>query len=113
MLHGLGLEGRSFFLVLSSMTDIQLTCVTKSHPQGGHEHITHAGNAAGTWPVSVIITNIDNKTATFYVQDSAGRRAYVGVVRPAGRPPYIRTYADGVWTDNLLALSACPLRTAA
>ncbi|MFF8953753.1 DUF3892 domain-containing protein [Streptomyces sp. NPDC014940] len=26
----------------------------------------------------------------------------VGVVKAS--PPYIRTYADGVWTDNLLAL---------
>jgi hypothetical protein len=28
----------------------------------------------------------------------------IGVVRPAGRAPYLRTYADGDWTDNLLFL---------
>jgi len=30
------------------------------------------------------------------------RSVAVGVVH--ANPPYIRTYADGVWTDNLLAL---------
>jgi hypothetical protein len=38
-----------------------------------------------------------------YVSDGT-RSVTVGVVRPENRPPYIRTYADGVWTDNLLAL---------
>jgi hypothetical protein len=28
--------------------------------------------------------------------------AQVGVVN--GTPPYLRTYADGVWTNNLLSL---------
>ncbi len=28
----------------------------------------------------------------------------VQVVRPDGRQPYIRTHADGQWTDNLLNL---------
>jgi hypothetical protein len=34
--------------------------------------------------------------------ENGGRRAYIGVVEAT--PPYIRTYADGVWSDNLLAL---------
>lgn len=36
-----------------------------------------------------------------FVEDSSGR-AYVGVVD--ARPPYLRTFADGRWTDNLLSL---------
>jgi hypothetical protein len=97
------------------MANVQITCITKSHPQGGHEHITHAGNPSvpWNWPVAKIIESIDNKTNSFYVRDARGHEAYVGVVRPAGRPPYIRTYADGVWTDNLLSLTACPLQRAA
>lgn len=37
---------------------------------------------------------------------SDGRvRAEIGVVRPGGSArPYIRTYADGRWTNNLLSL---------
>jgi Protein of unknown function (DUF3892) len=31
-------------------------------------------------------------------------RVQVGVVRPATGRPYLRTYADGDWTDNLLNL---------
>ena len=35
-----------------------------------------------------------------------GKRANVGVVNgPNGK--YVRTYADGVWNDNLLALYEC------
>nr|WP_237165369.1 DUF3892 domain-containing protein [Pandoraea vervacti] len=35
------------------------------------------------------------------------KRAYIGVVREAGKLPYLRTYADGKWNDNLLAQSEC------
>jgi hypothetical protein len=33
---------------------------------------------------------------------AGGKTAEVGVVNAS--PPYIQTHADGVWTDNLLAL---------
>jgi hypothetical protein len=36
------------------------------------------------------------------VRGSDGSDVAVGVVDAS--PPYIRTYADGNWTDNLLAL---------
>ena len=94
------------------MASHRITCITKSHPNGGYEHITHAGNpAAGwNWLVEQIVLSIENKTNTFYVHDDrTGKQAYVGVVRIEGRRPYIRTYADGVWNDNLLSLNACPV----
>ena len=32
----------------------------------------------------------------------------IGVVKPTdGRDPYLRTYADGDWNNNLLALPEC------
>jgi hypothetical protein len=90
------------------MADCRITCIEKSHPNGGYGHITHAGNPpTWVWRVEDIIASIDAKTNTFYVQDAQGRRAYVGVRRPAGGRAYIQTYADGVWTDNLLALDTC------
>lgn len=92
------------------MADVQISCITKSIPHGGHEHITHVGNPAGNWrwPVENVISSIDSKTNTFFVRDPrTGKRANVGVVRPSGLRPYIRTYADGVWNDNLLAQSQC------
>lgn len=94
------------------MADCRITCIKKSDPAGGHSHITHAGNTAvpWMWTVERIISSIDDKSNTFYVQDDrTGKRADVGVVREAGKRPYIRTYADGYWNDNLLSLNFCPM----
>ncbi|WP_019896685.1 DUF3892 domain-containing protein [Methylotenera mobilis] len=91
------------------MADVRITCITK--PQNrNHEHITHVGNPATGWRWSVkdVVSSIDAKTNTFYVLDAkTGKRSDVGVVRPENHAPYIRTYADGVWDDNLLSLPAC------
>jgi len=95
------------------MADVQVTCITKPNTQSPHEHITHLGNPAGNWKWTreQVIQSIDAKTNTFYVMDSAnGQRAYIGVVREAGKTPYVRTYADGRWNNNLLSLNQCPLK---
>lgn len=94
------------------MADCQITCITKPNVSSPHERITHVGNPAAKWhwPVADVIHSIEAKTNTFYVKDQFGNRAEVGVVRPAdGRAPFIRTYADGKWNDNLLALNQCQL----
>ena len=93
------------------MADVQVTCISKSVPHGGHEHITHIGDRDGGWKWTreAAIESIDNKTNTFYVLDpNNGKRSNVGVVRPVGRSAYLRTHADGDWNDNLLSLSSCP-----
>lgn len=55
-----------------------------------------------------VIASIEGKANTFYVIDAYnGKRSDVGVVRPVGRPPYLRTYADGDWNNNLLSLNQC------
>lgn len=98
------------------MANVRITCITKSPPGNRHEHITHVGNPAGNWnwPVEMVIRSIDAGTNTFYVEDErTGKRAVVGVVREAGKRPYIRTHADGYYNDNLLSLGACPWRAAA
>jgi predicted secreted protein len=92
------------------MADCEIRCITKSLSTGSFEHITHVGNPTGGWRWSVedTIASIEAKSNTFYVKDSStGKRADVGVVRPDNRKPYLRTYADGVWNDNLLALPSC------
>jgi hypothetical protein len=94
------------------MADVQVTCITKPHPQSPHEHITHLGNpqVPWKWTCEAVVMSIDAKTNTFYVIDPRnGKRSDVGVVRPAGRPAYVRTYADGDWNNNLLSLNQCPL----
>jgi Protein of unknown function (DUF3892) len=95
------------------MADVQVTCITKPNPNSPHEHITHLGNPAGNWiwTREQVIQSIDAKTNTFYVADPAtSKRAYIGVVREAGKLPYLRTHADGSWNNNLLSLNQCPLR---
>jgi hypothetical protein len=46
---------------------------------------------------------IDAQNGNAYVGIGADR-VDVGVVRPEGEDPYLRTYADGKWTNNLLSL---------
>ncbi len=95
------------------MADVKITCITLSNTDKQHEHITHVGSpqfsaANPKWTVAQVISAIENKDHTFYVQDSYGNRATVGVVDPgSGRKKYIRTYADGKWNNNLLSLPQC------
>jgi hypothetical protein len=95
------------------MADCRVTCITKLHPLSSHEHITHIGNPTANppwrWTREQVIASIDSRTNTFFVIDPrTGRRADIGVVREVGRAPFLRTYADGVWNDNLLSLPQCP-----
>jgi hypothetical protein len=46
---------------------------------------------------------IDNKDIKAYVGSGVSRVA-VGVVHPATGEPFLRTHADGDWTNNLLSL---------
>jgi hypothetical protein len=57
-----------------------------------------------------VVQSIEAKSNTFFVVDpKTGKRANIGVVRAAGHAPYLRTYADGIWNDNLLSLNQCSL----
>lgn len=86
--------------------------ITHIHLSGGttHEHITQlwwtnpASGTSGDNTRAEIVAWIENKDGKAYVQDPQGHRADVGVVTPQNGAKYLRTYADGVWTNNLLAL---------
>ena len=87
------------------MADCRITRITKRNRMSAHEHITHVGNPpTWFWPREAVIASINAKTNTFYVLEN-GSRADVGVVNPTdGRAPFLQTYADRKWNDNLLAL---------
>jgi hypothetical protein len=87
------------------MPDSQVTCIHKIPRNNTHEGITHLGGAGWKWTRAQVIESIQSKTNTFFTM-VGGRRADVGVVQGANGP-YVRTYADGVWNDNLLALPEC------
>lgn len=94
------------------MKEFQVSCITKSPPDSAdHQHITHIGGMGATaWRLTKesAIRRIESKEEAFYTIDKlSGRKIYIGVVREAGRAPYLRTYADGVWNNNLLAQPLC------
>jgi hypothetical protein len=92
------------------MADVQVACIIKPDPYSRVEHITHLGGPQWTWTREQVIASIEGRTNTFFVIDPrTGARADVRVVRPAGRPAYVRTSPDNDPDDNLLSLTQCPL----
>jgi hypothetical protein len=92
------------------MPDCLVTCINKQNRQSEHEHITHIGNTANNWRLTreEAIRRIEAKIDTFYTLDGAtGKRSNVAVVREVGKAPFLRTYADGQWNNNLLAQPEC------
>lgn len=88
--------------------------ITARHMVGGqgHEHI-----AAVRWREMGGQQGIGDEPraeVVYWLERDAANRAIagiyptnyaeVGVVHPAYGDPYLRTHADGRWTDNLLAL---------
>ena len=75
-----------------------------------HQHITSLQwrntqtAATGQSTRQQIVEWLDESKANQAVVARNGGWQYVGVVRPSGQQPYLRTYADGEWNDNLLAL---------
>ncbi|RFB95754.1 hypothetical protein B5K11_10180 [Rhizobium leguminosarum bv. trifolii] len=92
------------------MTDVLVTCINKRDRNSEHEGITHLGNpdadnGGWRWPREDVIASIEAKINTFYTMVN-GNRGDIGVINgPNGK--YVRTYADGKWNDNLLALPEC------
>lgn len=90
------------------MADVQVTCINKKTHQNPHEGITHLGTKDGRWTRQQVIEWIEAKTHTFHTLVK-GNRADIGVVDGVNGK-YVRTYADGKWDDNLLALPECPVQ---
>ncbi|MFZ2256312.1 MAG: DUF3892 domain-containing protein [Patescibacteria group bacterium] len=92
------------------MNEYQITCINKDPRFSSYEHIEFIGNTAEGWKISRedAINIIESQKEKFYTIDkTSGQKAYIGVVRENGKVPYLRTYADGKWNDNLLALAEC------
>jgi hypothetical protein len=89
----------------SIMADVQVTCINKQPRNNTHQGITHLGGVNWKWTRQQVVNSIKAKTNTFYTL-VGNRRADVGVVE-GPHSEYVRTHADGVWNDNLLALTEC------
>lgn len=83
--------------------------ITAVHLEGdeAHEHIASVRwtypdtGEHGTSTRAQMVEFLRRPNSRAYVADGE-RTVEVGVVN--ADPPYIRTHADGVWTNNLLAL---------
>lgn len=87
------------------MADVRVTCINKQPRDSTHEGITHLGGPGWRWTRKQVVDSIRAKTNTFFTFEG-GKRADIGVV-DGQNGPYLRTYADGQWNDNLLALPEC------
>jgi hypothetical protein len=88
---------------------IEITAIRMSTGGTKHEHITNlkwkntTTNSEGSSTRQTIVDWLD-KDSNQAIITSGSKTVFVGVVRPVTGSPYVRTYADGIWTDNLLAL---------
>ena len=90
------------------MADCRIIKVRKPNRYSPHEHITHVQIIDLIYPRSMIIGYIDDGSNTFYTYDDiTHKRADVFVRRIKGLDPFIQTYADNDWGDNLLSLPPC------
>ncbi len=87
------------------MADLRVTCVNKPNRNSPHEAITHLGGSGWHWTRAQVISAIEAGSDTFFT-NVGDKRADVKVVHGASGK-YVRTYADGQWNDNLLALPEC------
>jgi hypothetical protein len=87
---------------------IYITHVHMSTGGTEHEHIQEVkwrnpdSGATGQTSRQGMVEFIRDKSGIAKVRDRAGHVVRVGVVKAT--VPYIRTFADKVWTDNLLSL---------
>jgi hypothetical protein len=94
---------------------IRITCINKSggYHADPHHAISHLGWVEdGTGKIGKssrieIYEWIKSKDGVAYVQDFRNNKAHVGTRENAEGTKFLQTYADQVWTDNLLALPEC------
>jgi hypothetical protein len=94
---------------------IRITCINKSG--GDHADPHHAISQLGWTEDGTGKTGKNSRLAIYdwikkengvaYVQDAKGNKASVKTREHANGTKFVQTYADTVWTDNLLALPEC------
>lgn len=110
---GVDAKGPLTLLEATNMA-VRITCINKS---GGYHADPHHAIANLGWKNDqtsetgkssrLEFYNWINRGGVAYVVDSRGNKASVGTRENANGTKYLQTYADRVWTDNLLALPEC------
>lgn len=92
------------------MANLQIDAIRMSANGTSHEHITHVfGPAFGTKTRFDAVSDIFHNRNAYYTQANLlGSQTPVGRVAAnhevLSQADYLRTHANGQWTDNLLAL---------
>jgi len=94
---------------------IRITCINKSggYHQDPHHAISDLGwqdDQTGAQNKSTRLQMYEwlkDHSGTAYVLDQYGNKAYLGPRESSSGTKYVQTYADRVWTDNLLSLPEC------
>jgi carbohydrate-selective porin OprB len=94
---------------------IRIACINKSqgYHQDPHHAISHLGwtnDADGKTGKNTRLEIYDwlkTEGAQAYVADRYGNKAYLYPRENANGTKFVQTYADKVWTDNLLSLPEC------
>jgi hypothetical protein len=94
---------------------IRITCINKSggYHQDPHHAIQNLGwtneenGKTGKSTRLEIYSWLKDDKGSAYVKDRVGNLAYVYPRESANGTKFVQTYADKVWTDNLLSLPEC------
>ena len=94
---------------------VRITCISKDggNHQNPHEGITNYGwvneqtRATGNSTRTQMLDFLERQRGVAYVRDRNRNVAKIGVWTSVYGHKYLRTFADGKWTDNLLALPEC------
>ena len=92
---------------------VRVTCINKTPGTDPHERIQAIGgiNPDGSrWrlPLAEAIAGITRREWVFYVERPVGTMVEVQIAHSSAGHPYLKTVADGIQPDNLLALPECP-----
>lgn len=94
------------------MPEIVCVVMSSNSQKTHHQHITHVGLKSGVLVhVSKVVYNIQHQLDEYWVVDpQTSKKIGVEVTMDLhAMAPYIRTIADGIWTNNLLALPHCSI----
>lgn len=86
------------------ITHVRFSTTTKTHETiTDYKWTSLQDNSTGSSSKATMVDWMDNKNGRAVVGSGAAQ-VEVGVVHPAKGQPYLRTYADKVWNNNLLSL---------
>lgn len=94
---------------------VRITCINKSggyhaDPHHAIESLGWINEQTGETGKSTRLQVYDwlkNQQGSAYVRDGRGNTAYLAPREHSNGTHFVQTYADRIWTDNLLALPEC------